>query len=161
MPDPEAEMNHEGQRGENVTHQDLQDAIDVMQDQTRQQRDRFTELADKWQDRNDRRPIVAPRLKDLEPVVFNGTMVENPDDWITRLNAYFELNGVDSDDHKLQTFKLLMRGVAAIWYASLSSTVAQDYDQTTAAFKKRFDNAANYWQIVQAIEGRRIPFTIQ
>ncbi len=149
--------NDDGPRGgDNVTHQDLQNAIDVMHNATRQQRDRVTQLSEAWNDRNHRRPIVAPRLKDLEPVVFNGTMVENPDDWITRLNAYFELNEVDSDDHKLQTFKLLMRGVAAIWYASLSPPIAQDYDQTTAAFTKRFDNAANYWQIVQAIEGRRL-----
>ena len=135
MSEPETHMMHDGGEGEshdeergggNVTHRDLQDAISMMDNATRRQQDRFAQLAEDLKLRNDRRPIVAPRLKDLEPVVFNSTMVENPD--VTRLNAYFELNRVDSDDHKPQTFKLLMRGVAAIWYAALSPLIAKNYE---------------------------------
>ena len=74
MSNTENDMNHDdrpgengdGQRGgDNVTHQDLQNAIDVMHNATRPQRDRVTQLSEEWNDRNHRRPIVAPRLKDL------------------------------------------------------------------------------------------------
>jgi len=99
---------------------------------------------------------IGPRLRDLEPNVFQGTMLENPNDWLKRLKGYFSLNGITDDNDKLQMFKLLLRGVASIWQAQLSEDVAEDYEASIEAFIVRFGNTNSRWQVMKAIEGRKL-----
>jgi hypothetical protein len=103
----------------------------------------------------------GPRLKATEPDTFSGIATESPEDWFNRLNDYFNLSGVTNPKIKLTTFRLLLRGIALLWFDELRSVTADDEDQMTfdkvrPLFLARFSDASQQWLIQETLDSRRL-----
>ena len=87
----------------------------------------------------------GPKLKATEPNVFSDSAIENPEDWYTRLMDYFRLSHIEDKSVQVTTFRLLLRGIALLWYEDLDEDDCCSLEQLKEPFLGRFNDNSQKW----------------
>ena len=98
----------------------------------------------------------GPKLKATEPDIFSGLAIENPEDWYNRLLDYFRLNHIDDDGVQVTTFRLLLRGIALLWFDDLGDEDRCSFEQIKAPFLSRFNDTSQKWLVQETMDSRTL-----
>ena len=94
------------------------------------------------------------KLHVLEPLMFGGTINQNPREWLRKFEAYTTLNKTD-DKEKIITFGSLLDRSARCWFENLSDDIKKSWDTLKQSFEETYFNS-NTWVNSQRIENRKL-----
>lgn len=119
---------------------------------------KLIELAqDKQKPEDGDRSMRMPKMKAIEPEVYSGLPTENAVEWLNRFSCFMKMNKVDPLDMFIP-FRLLLRGVALLWYDSLEKRdlLPEDFGEVKPLFLQRFNDDSQRWMSQEALDRRRL-----
>ena len=81
---------------------------------------------------------------------FSGSETENPKEWLKKFETYTEFQGW-KDEKKYAAFKLMLDGVAELWFKSLDEESKADFATASALLRTRFERKTPTWVEVEGL----------
>ena len=108
----------------------------------------------------------SKQLTNIQPVTFKGSADDNCYEFMKKFEQYTLFNKIEGQS-KIQLFALLLKGLAANWFESLTDAEKQDFDKIKKDFKEHFQTSSNNFlnqqklDNIKYIEGKPIDSYIE